>query len=138
MDESAPWQPVFDQLRELSESWPAPEWSWDTRLSMIASSFERAHEAAATTSAARALPQSWTSKTLDTAPAVLRALAERTGGLRAKQLLLGNDQHAGIVIYGLWWPWGSGDTITLRIGIAHRDRATDPFPRLRELFGVTT
>jgi hypothetical protein len=40
-------------------------------------------------------------------------------------------------LYGLWWPWSGGETITLRIGIADLAADADPLPRLRELFGVT-
>jgi len=129
--------PLFDKLNELVKTWPAPEWTWDARLSTITSSFGHELEAKARASAGHALPQEFTATTLATAPPVLRALTERTGGLRVGQLLFANSDFEGILLYGLWWPWGGGDTITLRIGIAHRDRTLDPFPRLRALVGIS-
>ena len=49
----------------------------------------------------------------------------------------GQLANAGGGLYGLWWPWGGGEKITLRIGLLDLDAAADPFPRARALFGVT-
>ena len=81
-------------------------------------------------------PRGWTAKSLDAAPAELRALAERTGGLRAGQRLLAGDQLVCARLFGLWWPWSGGETITLRIGVLDLDATTDPLPRIRALFGA--
>ncbi|MDB4959611.1 MAG: hypothetical protein JWO36_7180 [Myxococcales bacterium] len=124
------WQTAFDQLAQLKTTWPGTAWSWDGRFATVGSSFALALEPQALASASRALPRSWDIKTLAEAPDALRALATRTGGLRAQQRLFAGEQDA---LYGLWWPWGSGTTITLRIGITDGDTTT----RLRTLFGVT-
>jgi hypothetical protein len=130
------WQPLIDSLIRLRDSWPAPPWSWDNRFRTIASPFAHDLEPKARASAMHAFPRGWTAKSLDAAPQALRALAERTGGLRAGQRLLAGDEISGAGLYGLWWPWGGGETITLRIGIVDLDVAVDPFPRIRELFGA--
>ncbi len=123
MDES-----VVAQLAQLRESWPGSVWSWDARFAMIASTFEAAAEPTARASAMLAFPRGWTAKSIETAPPEMIALATSTGGLRAGQRLLGGD--AGL--YGLWWPWGSGEKITLRIGILGGDPTA-----LRAPFGAT-
>nr|HEX4317932.1 hypothetical protein [Kofleriaceae bacterium] len=105
------------QLTELCATWPGTAWSWDDRFGMVASTFEAAQEPAARASAMRAFPRGWTAKSIDTAPAELIAIATKTGGLRARQRLLGGD--AGL--YALWWPWGGGDKVTLRVGLVDRD-----------------
>jgi hypothetical protein len=130
------WQPLLDRLTQLKDSWPAPPWTWDGRFSAIASSFGADLEPAVRTSAMLAFPRGWTTRSLDTAPPELRALAERTGGLRAGQRLLGGDLLASPNLFGLWWPWGGGDRITLRIGILDLAGDAEPLPRVRELFGV--
>jgi len=131
-----PWQPLLDRLTQLRDSWPAPPWTWDARFSTIASSFAIELEPKVRTSAVLAFPRGWTAKSLENAPAAYRALAERTG-LRASQRLLGGDELSSPGLFGLWWPWGSGDKITLRIGILDTSGNAEPLPRIRELFGAS-
>ena len=120
--------PVLDPLTLLKEGWPGAAWSWDDRFAMVASSFGADLEPKARASAMHAFPRGWTTKSIDTAPPGLRAIADRTGGLRAGQRLLAGASDA---LYGLWWPWSGGATITLRIGLVELDSTA-----LRELFGV--
>ncbi len=80
-----------------------------------------------------ALPRGWTTKSLDAAPTNLKALTQRTGGLRSNQRLLAG---ADDTLYGLWWPWGNGTTITLRIGLVDLAAHSEPVVQLRVLFGV--
>lgn len=131
------WQPLFDGITKLRSTWPARGWSWDGRLSCVTSSFSTEFETKARESAATALPQEWTSTTLLKAPAHVRELAERHGGLRSGQLLLLGGPFGGILAFGLWWPWGDGVTISLRVGLADLDIHREPFPKFREGFGVT-
>jgi hypothetical protein len=133
MVDADPYRRVLDQLANLKQSWPNAEWSWDARFAAVASSFARAVEPAARESMKHVLSRGWTPKTIDTAPEALRAITDRTGGLRAKQRLLAGDDDT---LFGLWWPWGDGEQITLRLGLVGLDATTDPVKRLRALFGV--
>ena len=123
------WQPLLDSLSRLKASWPGGEWTWDARFAAVASSFAAELEPAARASAQHAMTRGWTTKSLENAPESLRQLAERTGGLRQGQRLLAGTSDA---LFGLWWPWGGGDTVTLRIGFTDASVT----PRLRALFGV--
>jgi hypothetical protein len=76
-----------------------------------------------------ALTRGWTMKSIDAAPQALREMCDKTGGLREGQRLLAGTQDS---LFGLWWPWGNGQTITLRIGFS----SAEATPRLRALFGV--
>src|SRR5688572_32667691 len=99
------WQPLLDMLTLLRDSWPTPPWTWDSRFRTLAASFSRELETEARASAMHAFPRGWTAKSLDRAPAEMRAIAEMTGGLRAGQRLLGSDELIGPQLFGLWWPW---------------------------------
>ena len=118
-------------LLEVKRTWPGGEWSWDSRFAAVASSFGTAIEAKARESAGFALPLIFTSQTIAAAPPALQALATKSGGLRAGQLLLASHPDAGVTAFGLWWPWGSGTTVTLRIGLDG-----GPGDALKTLFGV--
>jgi hypothetical protein len=117
----------WELLTKLRASWPGSAWSWDARFGMVASTFDAKQEPAARASATLAFPHGWTAKSIDTAPPELVATAARTGGLRAGQRLLGGDRG----LYALWWPWGNGEKLTLRIGLVGRE-ATE----LRGVFGL--
>lgn len=131
-----PWQLLLDRLVLLRDSWPNPPWSWDGRFHTIAASFSDDQQPLVRASAMNAFPRGWTTKSLENAPPEMQAIAERTGGLRQGQRLLAGDELFAPKLYGLWWPWGSGDTITLRIGIDGIIGATEPMVAIRRMFAV--
>src|SRR4029079_9625016 len=83
-----------------------------------------------------ALPTSFSVETLPGAPEGVRGLVEKCGGLRATQLVFwgGADDAPGP--FGLWWPWGDGTTVSLRIGLHDVDIPKERYPRLRDGFAI--
>ncbi len=126
---------VLECLTRLKQTWPGSQWDWDGRFSAVSSSFTIELEPKVRESARFAFPRGWTVKSLETAPAEFRALAETTG-MRPNQRLLAGDELTAPTLFGLWWPWGGGDKITLRIGLIGAGAAVAPVPAIRELFGV--
>lgn len=110
-------QALLAALGRLRASWPQRGWSFDNRFQCVASSFSADHAATARQLASSLFPYIWTSRTLATAPAMFAQIAERTGGVRSSQQLLGADPVGRLIPYGLWWPWEEGTTISLRIGL---------------------
>jgi hypothetical protein len=131
------WQPLFDGLGRLRASWPTRGWSWDPRLNCVTSSFTTEVEPAARKAVAEVLAQSWTSQTIARAPQNLRDLVERAGGVRQNQLVLSAGPVVGLLVYGLWWPWGDEETTSLRIGLADVDPNREPSQKFRDVFGVS-
>ncbi|MGH7295128.1 MAG: hypothetical protein ACRELB_09355 [Polyangiaceae bacterium] len=123
-------------MKEVRAAWPARGWSWDNRLTCVSSSFATELEGNARTAAGLALGSEWTSSTIHRASPQVRALAERTGGLRSGQMILVSAGVGAAFAYGLWWPWGDGMTTSLRIGLEGVDSSQDAFQRLRDSFGV--
>jgi hypothetical protein len=130
------WGEVFEGLKKLRAGWPMRGWSWDTRLSCVTSSFGVQFEAEARAAAAQGLPAEWTASSLLRAPPRLRELADKYGDVRSGQLLFTGGSLDGNFAFGLWWPWGNGATISLRVGLADVHVNRDPSPRFREMFGV--
>lgn len=131
------WQPVFDSLARMKSAWPTRGWSWDPRLMCITSSFTTEQEPAARKATQVALQNEWTSATIVRAPQQLRDVGERAGGVRQGQLALSTGPINGLLVYGLWWPWGDGETVSLRVGLADVDPQREPYMRFRDVFGVT-
>jgi hypothetical protein len=130
-------QPVFDPLRRLRIEWPQRGWSWDSRFICVSSSFSSEIEAKNRLLALQALPSEFNSRSIVTAPSTAREVSERAGGLRSGQLLFTGTPAGRVFPYGLWWPWGDGMTISLRVGLAGVDESHDLMNKLREVFGVT-
>lgn len=131
------WQPVFESLARMKASWPTRGWSWDSRLLCCTSSFTTEQEPRAREATQLALREEWTSTTIAEGPQTLRDVVERAGGIRQGQLALSTGPVSGLLVYGLWWPWGDAETVSLRVGLAEVDPSREPYIRLRDVFGVS-
>jgi hypothetical protein len=130
------WQELFQALERLKSKWPGSEWSYDRRLRCVASSIPMSQAPAARAAMAEVLSTSWTSQTLAEAPDAVRKLADGCGGVRAAQLLFWGGAPGAPGAFGLWWPWGDGTTVSLRIGLHDLDQPKERYPRLRDIFGI--
>jgi hypothetical protein len=132
----AAWDALFTALERLRAAWPDASWTYDRRLKCVASSIPLARADEARAAMAETLPTSWTEATLAAAPAPVKALADACGGLRASQLLYWGGGADAPGAFGLWWPWGDGTTVSLRIGLHDVDLPKQRYPRLRDVFGI--
>jgi hypothetical protein len=124
---------LFEALKRLRTKWPKGGWSWDNRLSCVASSFGIELVTEAHTALADCLPHEWTMKSIGASPPAVREIADATGGIRPDQRLFSSDPGGRIIGYGLWWPWGDDITISLRVGLAGYVAEADTY-RFRDLF----
>ncbi len=131
-----PWQPILDTLATLQAAWPSPGWSWDHRFKTVTSSFPGDAGPSVRGILTAAVPSEWTAQTFATAPDDVRALEERCGDLRPGQILLTGPVVAGMLLFAMWWPWGDGSQISVRLGIANCDRSKELYPALRAQFGI--
>lgn len=109
---------LFARLQRLKEHWPKKGWSWDYRVSCVASSFhvdltQECHQALS-----QVLPEVYDYKTLGKAQLQVRQVAETVGGIRSDQLIYTLSTQGRLVPYALWWPWGDEITISVRVGLA--------------------
>jgi hypothetical protein len=130
------WDALFAALERLRAAWPDAGWTYDRRLKCVVSSIPLAQADAARAAMAETLPTSWSEATLATAPAPIKTLTDACGGLRASQLLFWGGGSEAPGAFGLWWPWGDGTTVSLRIGLHDVDLPKQRYPRLRDVFGI--
>ena len=131
-----PWAGLLEACAGLLAGWPGAAWKWDGRFEAVESAFPRAAEAQAREKVGALLPSAWSSVTVKEAPEAVRTLATKTGGLRPGQLLFSGAPVEGALPFGLWWPWGDGKTVTLRVGLSGLDAGAPAVVRLVERFGV--
>lgn len=106
-------------LPRVRADWPGGKWEWEDRLNCALSTVARAHEAKARTAVTAVLPSVWTADTLGEAPPLIKQICARTGGLLPGQLVFGVELPEGVFAYALWWPWGSGANVSIRLGVSH-------------------
>jgi hypothetical protein len=134
---SEAWQPLLDGLDRLREAWPGSGWSWDPRFKCVTSSFGKDIADRAREAMAGVLDGAWSPDSINQAPDEIRTLAARFGGVRAGQLLFTGEAVGGRMhLFALWWPWGDGETISLRVGVANCDRPIELYPQIRALFNI--
>ena len=127
---------MLDRLMKVRSAWPGSAWGWDARFKCASASFSKEIDARVRAAIADALPREWTSSTIASAPDDIRALSTRYGGVRTGQSVFTGDSGDSSLLYGLWWPWGDNDTVSLRVGVANCDRPTELFPLIRAVFNI--
>jgi hypothetical protein len=132
-----PWQPILDRLSQLRGAWPAGDWTWDHRFKCATSSLSAEAALKAKSVLLGAVPAEWDAASFACAPEAVRGLAERCGELRPGQALLTADPVADLTLFAMWWPWGDGTKISIRIGVANSDRSKELYPLMRTLFGIS-
>ena len=110
-------QAMLASFVRLRAAWPHRGWSFDDRFECVASSFQADFAPVARQIIAPAFPQGFHDRTLASASPGIRAAAERTGGVRAAQMIFGGPPAGDFTPYALWWPWEEASTISLRVGI---------------------
>jgi hypothetical protein len=108
-------------LEDLRAAWPGAAWQWDDRFDTALATVAQAREAAAREALAAALPSLWTPQTLAEAPAAVRRVCDRTGGLRGSQLVYAREWRDGVLAFCLWWPWSGGASFSARLGALAAD-----------------
>jgi hypothetical protein len=125
-------QALSGLLSRLGAGWPGSKWEWDGRLECGLSVVAQPDEARAQAALTAQLPGLWTADTLGEAPPLVRQICARFGGLLARQLAFSAELPQGVFAYGLWWPWGSGANVSVRIGASHASMV----PGVRKAFGL--
>jgi hypothetical protein len=130
------WQPILDTLGQLRSAWPTTEWTWDPRFKCVASSMPMGSASTARAALTAADLSEWTPVTFATAPDEVRALEARCGDLRAGQVLLTANPVDGMILFAMWWPWGDGSQVSVRLGVANCTRTKELYPLIRAGFGI--
>ena len=89
------------------------DWSWDGRFDCTVAAFKAADEKKVAESLAQNFSGVWRSDTIAQAPAGVAKMAKKMD-LRSGQVLYATELSAGLA-FASWWPWGNGQTISVRI-----------------------
>lgn len=104
-------------------------WQWDARFKMALISFAVSDAGLVEGWLAPVFAQIWDVDSLQVAPDLVHRLAHRLD-LREGQRIYATNTALRPVLYGAWWPWNNGRTISLRIGATDDSLAPDDADRL--------
>ena len=104
------------RLREVGPG--DASWEWDDRFGAGLLAFDKAAEKNVLAVLDDVFDRIWSAKEMATAPGDVRSLETTLGGLRSGQMLLtAGVGLGGPVLWCAWWPWGSGERISIRVGV---------------------
>ncbi len=90
-------------------------WKWDSRFVAALAEFRTDKTDSVRAMLEPSLSLLWDSSTVRKAPDSVRKIAKDLGGLRSGQLLFVSDPNQDVCLFGAWWPWGNGTTISIRV-----------------------
>lgn len=100
---------LFDEFEGLLT------WKWDDWVGTILAEFGVTQKKDIRSLLEKHLPVAFDIDSIEDAPAIVRALDDQLGGIRSGQLLFSSDPSQESFVFGAWWPWGDGETISIRI-----------------------
>ena len=109
-------------------------WEWDDRFDTVLAIVSGDNIPGAQSILEAHFPVVWEDQTFDDATGPAIAVAVRLGGLRHGQKLFTSDQELNMMVYGAWWPWGGGDTVSIRIGVSMNGIPAEDRALLQEEF----
>lgn len=93
------------------------EWSWDDYVGAMLATIPSDQSDRFADLLVQSFSSRWNSKEAAKAPAEVKGLIDTLGGIRETQHLFVTNPDRYVMAYGAWWPWGDGQTISIRIGL---------------------
>ena len=92
-------------------------WKWDDRFAAVLTEFSAELQENVEKVLNPLLMFKWDSNSIATAPETVQLVKNHLGGLMSSQLLYTSDPKQEEILFGAWWPWGDGSTISLRVSL---------------------
>ncbi len=110
------WSHIEESVQTLVENAKGVlSWSWEERFNAALAQFQAKDKDAILDHMRPPFKAVWDSTQINESPPRILKICNSLGGLRPGQLLLTTDPDVDILLFGAWWPWGGGDTISIRI-----------------------
>ena len=109
-------------------------WKWDSRLETALAEFSVDDKGRVRTILECYLSIVWNNSNITKAPDIVRMIASQFGGLRLGQILFTSDPNQDAFIFGVWWPWGDGETISIRVAPSDKRLSDSEMAELIKLF----
>ena len=109
-------------------------WEWDDRFEACLALFSVDVEEQVRSVLESCLYNVWDKSSIRKAPKIVKNIAKDFGGIKSKQLLFTSEPIQEAFIFGAWWPWNDGETISIRIAPFDKRLSDSEMNELIELF----
>ncbi len=109
-------------------------WKWDSWIEAVLAEFGVGDKDSIRAILERYLGNTWDSSNIAKAPDIVQMINGNLGGLRPGQLLFTSEPNQDAIIFGAWWPWGDGKTISIRIAPSYKKLSDSEKAEQIELF----
>lgn len=92
-------------------------WEWEDRFEMVLAVFTASNKEYFHKTLSQHLTKQWDSSTINNSDEVTRQLVNKFNGIKNGQLLFTSDTSNEGFLFALWWPWGNGENISIRIAL---------------------
>jgi len=129
--------------KELSRAFEGVlTWKWDDRFQTVLAEFNVDNKTRVRDVLVRRLDRVWDSANIKKAPAVVQTIIGGLGGIMPDQFLFTSDPDRDSLVFCAWWPWGNGETISIRLASHYKapfdsDRAEE-IQRLKEWLEINS
>ena len=90
-------------------------WKWDGRFGAVLATCRTENKDDVQLARKSYLKTIWDNSNTDDAPDVVLDAISYFGGLMPGQLLFISDLNQDILLCCAWWPWGDGETVSIRV-----------------------
>jgi len=90
-------------------------WGWDDRFEAVLATCKTKNMHNIQSSIKNHLKTVWDNSNTETAPDPVLDAISHFGGLMPGQLLFTSDSDPDFLLCCAWWPWGDGETISIRV-----------------------
>jgi hypothetical protein len=108
----------LDAFLTRCENWL---WDWEKHRKTALRTLQNEDTDSADILLRAAMPHVYDFQSIDMAPVNVILYVEQNGGIREGQRVYCAPCGDGHALVALWWPWGDGCTVSLRVGVAGQD-----------------
>ncbi|WP_163836025.1 hypothetical protein [Spartinivicinus ruber] len=103
--------------QDLMQSLAAGElsWEWDSRFNTVLTAFSVDKKELVHQAVSKSLDITWDESSIENASEAVKQVSSNLGGIVPGQQLLISNPINGSFLYCAWWPWGNGQSISIRI-----------------------
>jgi hypothetical protein len=117
---------IFDRTQSIRTALSQyTECTWDDRLQSLLAEFSVDHSVPIKAILLQSFPHCWDSKTIKKAHPILKHKAQNFALLKKSQELLTTDINGSADLMAVWWPWGHGATVSIRIFLGSQESYTE-------------
>ncbi len=109
-------------------------WKWDNRFETVLAEFSVTDKEKIHQTLTSHMGETWKTENAGMAPKVVQMVINYFGGLNPGQTLLTSDPNQDGLLLCAWWPWGNGQTISIRLGVFADSLGDEDNEKLTQLF----